>query len=482
MEAVRPASGTLNALESDEGCIFLSEIRWKGGSEVADIKTRDVIRGSIKTLDRAASSMHHLKEETIRSKAADIRSRIDGDNAGSYAEDHVEQYAGDSTAYAARSGVEMLLRSRNHNAGEVIESEGAAAGNSLKPPITANDAIGGAEQVSRAYKEQGVKEILGRRSKSRMATEESLRNSEEINFSSRSRSASSGGRASSTRKAAAEISGKRKKASSNAKAIRDARKRHAINRILNKNKAQNPSIITLFRSRNSAGRRASSASRFLRFVWENARTAIAALAAGGAAAVIILIFLVFFGIGVITFSNNSPDGTVDPETGEYEYFIPDLAGSPTRQAIVKAAAKEVGNVGGEKFWRWYGFNYHVHWCACFTSFIAAECGCIQSGICPRSALVDDWISFYKKQHRWAGRNYKPHSGDFILFDWEGDGAPDHIGIVESCDGKTVYTIEGNSRDICRRKSYPVGSGLIYGYGCPNYSGKDTKAPEKKNQR
>ena len=378
----------------------------RGENEVADIKTRDVTRGSIKTLDRAASSMHHLKEETIRSKAADIRSRNDGDNAGSYAEDHIEQYAGDSTAYAARSGVEMLLRSRDHSAGEVIENEGAAAGSAGNRQMTPN----------------------------------------------------------------------------NAKAIRDARKRHAINRIVGKNNPRSPSLLALFRSSNSAGRRASSASRYLRFMWENARAAIAALAAGGAGAVIILIFLVFFGIGVITFSNNSPDGSVDPETGEYEYFIPDLAGSPTRQAIVKAAAKEVGNVGGEKFWRWYGFNNHVHWCACFTSYIAAECGCIQSGICPRSALVDDWISFYKKQHRWAGRNYRPHSGDFILFDWEGDGAPDHIGIVESCDGKTVYTIEGNSRDVCRRKTYSVGSGLIYGYGCPNYSGKDTKAPEKKTQR
>ena len=93
---------------------------------MADIKTRDVTRGSIKTLDRAASSMHHLKEETIRSKAADIHSRNDGDNAGSYAEEHIEQYAGDSTAYAARSGVEMLLRSRDHSAGGVIETEGVA--------------------------------------------------------------------------------------------------------------------------------------------------------------------------------------------------------------------------------------------------------------------------------------------------------------------------------------------------------------------
>ena len=449
---------------------------------MADIKTRDVTRGSIKTLDRAASSMHHLKEETIRSKAADIHSRKDSDNAGLYAEDHIEQYVGSSSSYAAKSGVEMLLRSRNHGAGEVIESEGAAAGSSLKPLNTASDVIGGAEQISRAYKEQGVKEILGRRNRSRMAIEETLRNAEEINFSGRIRNASTGGRAVSSRRAAAGTARNRQKPPSNAKAMQDARKRHAINRIINKNNPRNPSLLTLFKSRSSVGRRASSASKYLRFMWENARTAIATLAAGGTGAVIILICLVFFGIGVITFSNNSPDGTVDPETGEYEYFIPDLAGSPTRQAIVKAAAKEVGNVGGEKFWRWYGFKSHVHWCACFTSYIAAECGCIQSGICPRSALVDDWISFYKKQHRWTGRNYKPHSGDFIVFDWEGDGAPDHIGIVESCDGKTVYTIEGNSRDVCRRKSYSVGSGLIYGYGCPNYSGKDTKAPEKKHQR
>lgn len=448
---------------------------------MTDIKTRDVTRGSIKTLDRAASSMHHLKEETIRSKVADIHSRNESDNTGSYAEDHIEQYAGDSTAYAARSGVDMLLRSRNYSTGEVIESEGVA-GSSLKPPKTDNDAIGGVDQISRAYREQGIKEILGRRNRSRMANEETIRNAEGTNFSSRIRNASSGDRAVTNKKTTARIAGKRQKTPNNAKAIRDAKKRHAINRIISKNNPRNPSMLSLLSSRSSAGRRASSASGYLRFMWEKARTGVATLAAGGTGAVIILIFLVFFGIGVITFSNNSPDGTVDPETGEYEYFIPDLAGSPTRQAIVKAAAKEVGNVGGEKFWRWYGFKSHVHWCACFTSYIAAECGCIQSGICPKSALVDDWISFYKKQHRWAGRNYKPHSGDFILFDWEGDGAPDHIGIVESCDGKMVYTIEGNSRDVCKRKSYPVGSGLIYGYGCPNYSGKDTKIPEKRVQR
>lgn len=31
-------------------------------------------------------------------------------------------------------------------------------------------------------------------------------------------------------------------------------------------------------------------------------------------------------------------------------------------------------------------------------------------------------------------------GDIIFFDWEQDGHSDHVGIVESCDGSTVYTL------------------------------------------
>jgi hypothetical protein len=54
---------------------------------MADIKTRDVTRGTIKTIDRAASSMHHLKEETIRSKALNVSSSHDSEPAGSYAQD-----------------------------------------------------------------------------------------------------------------------------------------------------------------------------------------------------------------------------------------------------------------------------------------------------------------------------------------------------------------------------------------------------------
>ena len=38
--------------------------------------------------------------------------------------------------------------------------------------------------------------------------------------------------------------------------------------------------------------------------------------------------------------------------------------------IVTVALSQVGNVGGEPYWSWYGFNSRVEWCACFVSWCA----------------------------------------------------------------------------------------------------------------
>lgn len=35
--------------------------------------------------------------------------------------------------------------------------------------------------------------------------------------------------------------------------------------------------------------------------------------------------------------------------------------------IVTVALSQVGNIGGEPYWSWYGFNSRVEWCACFVS-------------------------------------------------------------------------------------------------------------------
>jgi len=138
-------------------------------------------------------------------------------------------------------------------------------------------------------------------------------------------------------------------------------------------------------------------------------------------------------------------------------------------AMIEIAATQIGNVGGEPYWSWYGFGSHVEWCACFVSWVAEQCGYIDDGVIPRFAWCPSGVQWFEERDGWQDSGYTPRPGDIIFFDWEQDGECDHVGIVESvADGK-VNTIEGNSGDSCRRRSYDLGSVDIYGYGIPAYN-------------
>ena len=147
--------------------------------------------------------------------------------------------------------------------------------------------------------------------------------------------------------------------------------------------------------------------------------------------------------------------------GNYNIGVPNTA-------IVQVAAKEIGNRGGKKFWSWYGFKSRVSWCGCFISYVGSKCGYVQSGIMPKFSYVPDGVNWFKSHHQWQGRNFRPTPGCLIFIDWNGDGTRDHVGLVEKCDGKRVYTIEGNSSDQVARRSYPVGYYEILGYGIIKY--------------
>ena len=140
----------------------------------------------------------------------------------------------------------------------------------------------------------------------------------------------------------------------------------------------------------------------------------------------------------------------------------------SNQLIVEVALTQLGNQGGEPFWSWYGFDSRVEWCACFVSWCADQCGYIDSGIIPKYSLCSDGAKWFQNNHQWADRTHEPEAGTIIFFDWEGDGTIDHTGLVEKCENGTVYTVEGNSSDECRTRTYTVGSNVIYGYGIPAY--------------
>lgn len=137
--------------------------------------------------------------------------------------------------------------------------------------------------------------------------------------------------------------------------------------------------------------------------------------------------------------------------------------------IVTVALSQVGNVGGELYWSWYGFNSRVEWCACFVSWCANECGYIDAGVIPKFATcASQGVPWFQEHGQWQDRNYEPQIGDIIFFDWDTSGDADHVGIVERVENDRVYTVEGNSGDTCRQNSYPIGYFQILGYGCCAY--------------
>ena len=139
---------------------------------------------------------------------------------------------------------------------------------------------------------------------------------------------------------------------------------------------------------------------------------------------------------------------------------------PGNQAVVDIAKSQVGNVGGQPYWSWYGFNSRVEWCACFVSWCYGQMGLSE----PRFAgCQSQGIPWFQSHGQWGGRDYANIApGDAIFFDWDLDGSADHVGLVVGTDGSRVYTVEGNSGDACKIKSYSLTYECIKGYGLMNW--------------
>ena len=137
-------------------------------------------------------------------------------------------------------------------------------------------------------------------------------------------------------------------------------------------------------------------------------------------------------------------------------------------AMVAVAQTQLGNVGGEPYWRWWGLDYRVEWCAIFVSWCADQCGYLDAGVLPKMEGVRPYVDWFIARAQWQGRDYEPSPGDIIFFDWESDGLADHIGIVEKVEHGLIYTIEGNSGDVCAERHYTLGATSVYGFGLPLY--------------
>lgn len=108
----------------------------------------------------------------------------------------------------------------------------------------------------------------------------------------------------------------------------------------------------------------------------------------------------------------------------------------------------------------------TEWCAMFVSYCFDNCGLIPSNLPESYVSCSVGVSNLSKNNKYkeASSGYVPVPGDIIFF------TKGHTGIVTSCDGQKVYTVEGNVGDEDKNKSkvlkreYSLSDSGIQGYG------------------
>lgn len=174
----------------------------------------------------------------------------------------------------------------------------------------------------------------------------------------------------------------------------------------------------------------------------------------------------------------------------------------TAANLIKIAAAEIGykekasnsnlddktaNVGSNN-WTKYARDLHAAgyyngnkngyaWCDVFVDWCfyqlagkdakkAQEIEC-QTGDCGAGCVYS--ARYYRNQNRFYTSN--PQPGDQIFFGSTGD--EEHTGIVETVNGSTITTIEGNSSDQVIRRTYSISNSRIVGYGRPKFESSNT---------
>ena len=166
----------------------------------------------------------------------------------------------------------------------------------------------------------------------------------------------------------------------------------------------------------------------------------------------------------LLFGGGSADTSASEDLSGVQFVNGTRPGNPQ---LVEIAKGQVGNVGGAPYWSWYGFDSRVAWCACFVSWCYGQAGLSEPHF---AACQSQGVPWFTSHGQWGARGYENIApGDAIFFDWDLDGSADHVGLVIGTDGNRVYTVEGNSGDACKIKSYPLDYACIKGYGLMNWN-------------
>ncbi|MCT9144570.1 LysM peptidoglycan-binding domain-containing protein [Streptomyces violarus] len=144
--------------------------------------------------------------------------------------------------------------------------------------------------------------------------------------------------------------------------------------------------------------------------------------------------------------------------------------------MIAAAERSLGLGEPNSVQQWYrerngaAYNYNFPWCNAAVTYWATQAG-------ERDAVLFGTDYAYTVAHaarfkaagQWHAGAGGIRRGDVVFFDWGGTNdiaRIDHVGIVTGVSGANVYTIEGNTANVCARRVRREAE--IAGYGRPKY--------------
>ncbi|WP_440106828.1 CHAP domain-containing protein [Streptosporangium sp. H16] len=167
---------------------------------------------------------------------------------------------------------------------------------------------------------------------------------------------------------------------------------------------------------------------------------------------------------------------------------------PIGDDLLRTIKPELGYREGSgqhsKFGEWYAVNVAqdpqyrtAPWCAMFIAWAAEKAG-VQEYV-GQFAWTPSQARWFETHDAWTRT---PEPGALVFFDWSGGKdikGIDHVGVVESVNGGTIHTIEGNVDRIWLKRKTRDQSKVV-GYGLPRKvkekltgaaSGEDATAPQ-----
>lgn len=111
--------------------------------------------------------------------------------------------------------------------------------------------------------------------------------------------------------------------------------------------------------------------------------------------------------------------------------------------------------------RKYRIKPNDEWCAMFTTVMANKVG-LTSDQFPYEVSVHYQVEWAKKHNRFSKDISTAKPNDLIIYDWDGNGTKDHVGIIVKVEHGNVYAIEGNIKDTVGYRTLPVTSKAIVG--------------------